>query len=265
MSTNRRPEPSGAQPVIYGLLSRESLITATALVVIIGLAWAWLISASTADGGDMHGMAMPAEPWSLAYLLPAFAMWAIMMVAMMTPSAAPMILLHARIDRADTARSRLLHSFLFIAAYLLVWTAFSGAAVAAQALLIASGLVSAAALSIGDRAIAAVVLVAAAIYELTAAKRLCLEKCQSPLLFVLRFWRPGAAGALRLGIAHGLFCVGCCWTLMLLLFVGGVMNLAWVAFLGLVVLGEKVAPAGWHMHRWMAALLILGAGVFLWA
>ena len=264
MSTNRRPEPSGAQPVIYGLLSRDSLIVATALAVVTVLAWAWLISASMARDGDMDAMAMPVAPWSVAYLLPAFAMWAIMMVAMMMPSAAPMILLHARIDRADSARSRLLHIFLFIAAYLIVWTAFSVAAVEAQALLIASGLVSAAALSIGDRAIAAMVLVVAAIYELTAAKRLCLEKCQSPLLFVLRFWRPGAAGAFRLGIAHGLFCVGCCWALMLLLFVGGVMNLAWIAFLGIVVFGEKVAPAGWQMQRWIAAFLILGAVVFLW-
>ena len=264
MSTSR-PEPSVPQPIIYGLLSRDSLIVAMALVLVTGLAWAWLLSASMDNGGDMQAMAMPVEPWSAAYLLPAFAMWAIMMVAMMTPSAAPMILLHARIDRADSARSRWLHIFLFVAAYLFVWTLFSAVAVAAQAVLIASGLVSAAALTIGDRAIAAMVLGAAAIYELTAAKRLCLEKCQSPLHFVLRFWKPGAAGALRLGIAHGLFCVGCCWALMLLLFVGGVMNLAWVAFLGIVVLGEKVAPAGWQMHRWIAALLILAAVLFLWA
>ena len=264
MSTSR-PEPSVPQPIIYGLLSRDSLIVATALGLGTGLAWAWLLSASMDNGGDMQAMAMPVEPWSAAYLLPAFAMWAIMMVAMMTPSAAPMILLHARIDRADSARSRWLHIFLFVAAYLFVWTLFSAVAVAAQAVLIASGLVSAAALTIGDRAIAAMVLGAAAIYELTAAKRLCLEKCQSPLHFVLRFWKPGAAGALRFGIAHGLFCVGCCWALMLLLFVGGVMNLAWVAFLGIVVLGEKVAPAGWQMHRRIAALLILGAVLFLWA
>lgn len=262
MSTSR-PESSIPRPIIYGLLSRDSLIVATALVLATGLAWGWLLSASMADG--MNAMAMPVEPWSIAYLLPAFTMWAIMMVAMMTPSAAPMILLHARIDRADSARSRLLHTFLFVAAYLLVWTLFAVAAAAAQAVLIASGLVSATALSIGDRPIAAAVLLAAAIYELTVPKRLCLEKCQSPLHFVLRFWKPGAAGALRLGIAHGLFCVGCCWALMLLLFVGGVMNLAWVAFLGIVVLGEKIAPAGWQTQRWIAALLILGAVLFLWA
>ena len=260
MSTNR-PESVVPQPIIYGLLSRESLIVATALVLATGFAWVWLLSASMAEGENMSGMAMPVEPWSIAYLLPAFAMWVIMMVAMMTPSAAPMILLHARIDRADSARSRLLHTFLFLAAYLIVWTLFSAAAVAAQALLIASGLVSATALSIGNRPIAAAVLLAAAIYELTAAKRLCLEKCQSPLHFVLRFWKPGAAGALRLGVAHGLFCVGCCWALMLLLFVGGVMNLAWVAFLGIVVLGEKVLPAGWQTHRWISALMIMGAFV----
>ena len=214
-------------------------------------------------GGEMGGMAMPAEPLSASYLIPAFTMWAIMMVAMMVPSAAPMILLRARIDKAPTGRERNLNSLLFVLAYLLVWAGFSAAAALAQALLVKAGLVSDMALIIGDRGIAAALLLLAAVYELSAAKRLCLDKCQSPILFIMRHHKPGPAGALNLGVTHGLFCVGCCWALMLLLFVGGVMNLAWVAVLAIVVIGEKLAPPSWKAHRFLAAALAAGAAAIL--
>jgi len=170
-----------------------------------------------------------------------------------------MILLHARIERAPTSRQRALRSTLFISAYLVIWVAFAALAALAQALLVQSGLVHEMELAVGNRAVAAGLLVLAAAYELTAAKRLCLDKCQSPLLFIMKYWKPGAGGAIRLGLAHGLFCVGCCWALMLLLFVGGVMNLAWVALLGIVVLGEKLAPPSWRAERWTAGALALGA------
>ena len=207
----------------------------------------------------MGGMAMPAEPLSADYLVPAFAMWAIMMVAMMVPSAAPMILLHARIDRAPTARARAMHSLVFVLAYLVVWAAFSAAAALAQALLVDAGTVSAMTLATGSRTFVAALLLLAAAYELTAAKRLCLDKCQAPMLFILKHRKPGTSGAIRLGLLHGLYCLGCCWALMLLLFVGGVMNLAWVAILGIVVLGEKLSPAHWHAERYVAAALAIGA------
>lgn len=216
-----------------------------------------------AGGTGMDGIGMAQEPLSAAYLVPAFTMWAIMMVAMMAPSAAPMILLHARIDKAPTPRLRTVHTLLFALAYLLVWTGFAAAAALAQALLVRSGVVSDMELTVGTPAIAAALLILAAVYELTAAKRLCLDKCRSPILFIMRYWKPGAAGALRLGIAHGLFCAGCCWALMLLLFVGGVMNLAWVALLGIVVLGEKFAPAPWRAERYVAAALAAGAALVL--
>jgi predicted metal-binding membrane protein len=121
------------------------------------------------------------------------------------------------------------------------------------------------ALSIGDRWLAAILLLAAAAYELTAAKRLCLDKCQAPMLFILKYWKPGAAGAVRLGLVHGLFCLGCCWALMLLLFVGGVMNLAWVAVIGVVVLAEKFAPPRWRAERYMAAGLAVAAAAVAFA
>jgi predicted metal-binding membrane protein len=181
------------------------------------------------------------------------------MVAMMVPSAAPMILLHARIDKAPTARARTAHTILFALAYLLVWALFSAAAALAQAILVHSGIVSAAGLAVGSTKLAAGLLLGGSAYELTATKRVCLDKCQSPLLFMLQRYRAGAAGAFRLGIVHGLYCLGCCWALMLLLFAGGVMNLAWVAVLGILVLGEKLVPASWRAERLVALALFIGA------
>lgn len=204
-------------------------------------------------------MMMPVDPWSGAYLATAFAMWAVMMVAMMIPSATPMILLHGHIDRSGSSNLRLLHSLLFVAAYLAVWTGIAAAIAIAQALLIGVGLLSAQSLTLGDRAIAVALLLLAATYELTPVKARCLEQCQSPSLFLPRYWKPGAAGAFGLGVRHGLYCVACCWALMLLLFVGGVMNLAWVALLGGLAAVEKMAPPRWSLHRWIAGLLMIGA------
>ena len=248
-------------------LSRPVLISAVAVAAAAALAWAWLFAWQMPMGEPMPGMpgmTMPPEPWSARYLLPAFAMWALMMVAMMLPSAAPMILLHARIDRGSPAQ-RARDQALFVLCYLLVWAAFSAFAAAAQAALIGSGALAAAGLALGDRVLAAGLLLAAAGWQLTPAKAACLEQCQSPIQFVLRYWRPGAAGAVRLGLIHGVFCLGCCWGLMLLLFVGGVMNLAWVALLATVVLVEKLTPPAWHISRWLAVALAAGAGAVLLA
>lgn len=254
MSSTEAAAGAGAPAALQRLLSRDSLIVAGALAAAAALAWAWLAA------WPMTGMM--AEPWSAAYLLPAFLMWALMMVAMMLPSAAPMILLHARIERGPPGR-RLLATALFAFSYLAVWTLFSAAAAAAQALLVDLGLVSAMTLTLGHRTAAAALLVAAAAWQLTAAKRLCLDRCRSPLAFILRYRRPGATGALRLGLAHGLFCLGCCWTLMLLLFVGGVMDLAWIAALAALVLAEKYAPPGWQLSRIIAAGLFVAAAALV--
>lgn len=225
------------------------------------LAWTWLLAWQMPAGEPMAGMPdmmMAPEPWTTAYLLSAFAMWALMMVAMMLPSASPMILLHARIDRG-TAAERTRDSLLFAAAYLAVWTGFSALAALSQAMLIGGGLVSAAGLALSSKALAGALLIAAALWQLSPAKAACLEQCQSPVQFVMRYWQPGAAGAVRLGLRHGLFCLGCCWSLMLLLFVGGVMNLAWVALLAALVFAEKLAPPAWRIGRWLAAALAASA------
>jgi predicted metal-binding membrane protein len=253
------PDGAATAPQVRPLFSREILIVFAALALAALLAWGWLLRSAS---GDMVAMVTP-QAMSIAYLLAAFAMWAIMMVAMMVPSAAPMFLLHARIDRTATAAGRRLNSLLVVSAYVLVWSGFSAVAAFAQALLVRSGAVSAASLALGSRTVAAALLLVAAAYELTAAKSLCLDRCQAPMLFVLNHWKPGAAGAFRLGLLHGLYCLGCCWALMLLLFVGGIMNLAWVALLGIMVLGEKLAPPAWHINLFAALALIVGAMQFV--
>ncbi|HET7678953.1 MAG TPA: DUF2182 domain-containing protein [Xanthobacteraceae bacterium] len=242
-SVRPRSRTSGANLIVLGALAGAAV-----------LAWAGLYSIPMAG--------MTPDPLSASYLIAAFLMWSIMMIAMMVPSATPMILLHACIDKAPSANLRTAHTLLFALGYLMIWAGFSAFAALAQALLVRTGALSTMNISFGSRAAAGAVLILAAVYELTAAKRLCLDKCQSPLLFMLRHYRPGAAGAVRLGLVHGLFCLGCCWALMLLLFVGGVMNLAWVAVLGLVVVGEKLAPRRFHAERFIAATLaISGIGL----
>jgi predicted metal-binding membrane protein len=185
-------------------------------------------------------------------------MWALMMVAMMLPSAAPMVLLHARLDRGSEAQ-RARDSALFMLCYIGAWAAFSALAAVAQAALVEAGALSAATLALGNGWLVAALLLLAAGWQLTAAKQACLDNCRSPIQFVMRHWKPGPAGAVRLGLRHGLYCLGCCWSLMLLLFVGGVMNLAWVALLAAVVFAEKLGPPRWRLDRWLAAALAAGA------
>lgn len=247
------------------LLSRHGAIAGTALLITVALSWRWLVSHGSSmlpmDGSGMGAMTI--EPWSADYVGSAFLMWAIMMVAMMLPSAAPMILLHARINRAPTSGQRLVHSSLFALAYLLVWTAFSGAAALGQALLLDMGAVSSASLAIGDHALAAAVLAAAALYQFSNVKIACLDHCRSPIHFIMHFGSPGIAGTLKLGLVHGLFCMGCCWVLMMLLFVAGVMNLGWVAAIAAVIFLEKVAPREWPVSSAIGLALLAGAAGLL--
>lgn len=242
----------GAQPELK--LDPETLVIGSALAVACGLAWWWLAR----RGGDGMDMAMASPPyvWTSVYLVPTFAMWAVMMVAMMLPSAAPMILLFARVPRSGRA----LHVILFAGSYLAVWALFSLAASFAQALMIASGAVKAATLAIGNAALAGGLLIGAGVYQLSPLKEACLDACRSPLSFIMRLSRPGLVGTIRLGLAHGAYCLGCCWALMLLLFVGGVMNIAWIAAIALLVLAEKAAPIS--LRRFLSPLLVV-AGALL--
>jgi predicted metal-binding membrane protein len=186
-------------------------------------------------------------------------MWGAMMVAMMTPSAAPAILLYARVHRHAAAQDHargLAPSGVFAAGYLLVWLVFSVGAAVAQWALQEAGLVSSGMLSSQSRWLSGGLLIAAGLYQLSPLQTVCLTHCRSPAEFLSRQWRPGRLGALGLGVQHGAYCVGCCWALMLLLFVGGVMNLAWIAGLTLVVLAQKLLPGGLWIGRAGGAALI---------
>jgi len=257
----KHDRPLGTAPVgatsnpgtVARLVSHPALIAAC-LAAAAGLAWLWLLRQP--DSGAMPGMAP--DPWSLAYLASAFTMWLLMMVAMMLPSAAPMILFYARFASRSGMAGSAAATVLFALTYVAVWAVFSLLAVLLQASLVASGLVSAMELAFGDRRLAGGVLLLAGLYQLSPLKQTCLVACRSPVDFLMRLWRPGTIGALRLGAVHGVHCLGCCWALMLLLFVGGVMSLAWIGGLALLILAEKTAPAALHLRYVLGAALTLG-------
>ena len=208
-------------------------------------------------------MVMPSMThWHAAELAALVAMWATMMVAMMLPSAAPVILLFAGTMRRRSARREpAVPTAVFLLGYLLVWTGFSVLAGSAEWALHGAALVSPATMR-AVPPLAGVLLVAAGVFQWTPLKRACLAHCRSPLHFLSTGWREGASGALAMGMRHGLYCVGCCWLVMGLLFVAGVMNLAWVAVLAAFVLVEKVAPAGDAVGR-AAGVLLVGWGGWL--
>ena len=190
-------------------------------------------------------------------------MWFVMMLGMMIPSAAPMLMLYAHVQRRRSGVSPLVRTALFGSGYALVWGAFSLAAAALQQGLAQAALVTPG-LTLASTAIGGAVLIAAGAYELTPFKQVCLAHCRGPVAFIASHWRPGSFGAIRMGLAHGLFCLGCCWALMLLLFVGGVMNLLWIAALAGLVLVQKLLPGG-KVLTWLTAAVLIGAGgVLLW-
>jgi predicted metal-binding membrane protein len=197
-------------------------------------------------GSGMAGMAMGGDAPAAApaaRVAVAFSMWWVMMVAMMLPAAAPVILLYAKAVSSRGAEDKPA-TRSFLAGYLAVWGAFSLLAAALQAGLERLALLAPMTMGSGGRWFSAAVLVAAGLYQLSPLKEACLSRCRNPAVFLTRHYRPGRAGAFRLGLLHGAYCVGCCWLLMALLFVGGVMNLAWIALLTLLVAAEKLLPGG---------------------
>ena len=180
-------------------------------------------------------------------------MWWVMMVAMMIPAASPTILLYAHVHRHSNGPESAPPTAAFLAGYLACWLGFA---------LIAAGLqiwlIPPMSMAFASRSAAAGLLIAAGFYQLSPLKDACLSRCRSPALFLSRHYRPGPSGAFRVGVLHGAYCVGCCWLLMALLFVGGVMNLVWIAGLTLLVAGEKLLPGG----LWLAR--IAGIAMIVW-
>src|SRR5918998_2214606 len=243
------------------VLRRDRIVVLSGLALITALAWAYVSSlASDMQNVEMTPeMAMPQmqEAWGATDFALTFVMWAVMMVAMMTPSAAPMILMFAGVNRRRQKQQvPYVLTSVFLLGYLAVWAAFSVLATAAQWGLHAVSLLSPMMVSTSP-VLGGILLFTAGVYQWTPLKHACLSKCRSPLGFVLNEWREGRWGALLMGLKHGGYCTGCCWSLMTLLFVAGVMNLLWVAAIAGFVLLEKVAPAG---DRWgrVAGVLFIG-------
>jgi predicted metal-binding membrane protein len=237
----------------------EHAIVIGALALITLIAWLYLERMPMSEG-DLGGIAarlarpMPAP---VIELWLTFMMWAVMMVAMMMPSASPMVLMYARIARGRGGSWASVASFA--AGYVAVWTIFSAIATVGQI-----GLQRAAMLSSAARVspfAGGVILIAAGIYQMTPLKKACLGQCRSPIAFFMTRWRERAIGAFAMGIEHGGMCLGCCWMLMAILFVAGVMNLAWVAAISVLVAIEKIAPRGPMIARIAGAALMVGGGV----
>jgi predicted metal-binding membrane protein len=251
---------------------RKSPYPGDKVFVIVGLAgvlvcaWAYLIPASLDMYGRMDGVAawMMETTWEPRYVLLIFLMWAAMMVAMMLPSALPTILIFHRAAQNDPeVRSSSGRMFAFAAGYMLAWSGFCIAATLLQWGLAEAALLSPMMVSISPW-LGGAILIVAGVYQWTPFKYACLRNCRSPLAFLVEHWQPGMLGALRLGLRHGLTCVGCCWALMLLLFVGGVMNLLWIGAITAFVLMEKLAPSGVQGGRLSGvALLFAGAWVLM--
>jgi predicted metal-binding membrane protein len=256
------------------LSSRDRMAIVFSLAGMTALAWVYLLvlagsmSSMGAGDSDMTRTVMAPRPWEMVDGLFMFLMWAIMMVGMMLPSAAPMTLLYAgMVRKAERQGTPMAPIAAFVSGYLAMWCLFS-----VGATLVQWGLHEAAMLSpmmmAKSQVLGAVLLIVAGVYQLTPWKTVCLDHCRSPANFIAEHWRPGASGAFRLGLHHGAFCLGCCWALMGLLFVGGVMNLLWIAAIAIFVFVEKVLPVrSWNVRvGWFAGigLIVLGLGLLVW-
>lgn len=238
-------KPPAARPP--ALPRRDRVAILAALGGVTAIAWTYLVVLA-ADMEDMAGMAdgsaMAVHAWTRLDFALMFAMWAVMMVGMMVPSAAPMTLLYGAVARkAASQGAPVAPTAAFVAGYVAMWTAFSAGATLAQWALQRGALLSPAMVTTSPF-LGASLLGAAGVWQLTPWKEACLRHCRAPARFMAEHWRPGTAGAFRMGLVHGAWCLGCCWALMGLLFFGGVMNLLWIAAITAFVLGEKVLPFG---------------------
>ena len=243
---------------------RDRWLVLGSLLLVAGACWAWIVPMARDMYGDMTGpsawmMSSSSTPAHVALL---FAMWTAMMVGMMLPSAAPTLLVYGMVARrGDDAADAPLRVHIFAGGYLVAWTAFSAVATLTQRAFTAADVLSP---MMEARAplVSGAMLIAAGLYQLTPIKRACLQACQSPAAFLVKYWRAGRAGAFRIGLRHGWYCLGCCWALMLLLFAGGVMNLTVIAGLTVFLLVEKLMPPALQGGRFSGVVLVV-AGLYM--
>jgi predicted metal-binding membrane protein len=262
MPTHPQAQPSDGPP---SLRRRDRIAILSALAATTVIAWAYLVKLAlgmVAMGEMALPEAMQIRPWLPRDFGLMFLMWAVMMVGMMLPTVTPTVLVYAAVARKARGQgATAAPTAAFVWGYVTVWTVFSLVATATQWALDQAALLSPMMVS-SSPWLGALLLVAAGVYQLTPAKQACLRHCRMPAHFIAEHWRPGIAGALRMGAIHGTFCLGCCWALMGLLFFGGVMNLLWIAAITLFVLAEKVVPIARGSARWAGVAMILaGAGL----
>lgn len=265
---------------LESVLRRDRLLTGLALAVVVAIAWAYflwfasLMGPPEAPGMDMRmpmdmpgmdTMASPAlAPWAVVDVAFVATMWIAMMIGMMTPSVAPMILLYARVGRkAEADGNPIASSAWFAGGYLAAWVGFALLATGAQVALEQAALLNPMTATT-SRVLGGIVLIVAGVYQWTPLKDACLGQCRAPLAFIQQHggFRRDIAGSLSLGFRHGLYCVGCCWALMALLFVGGVMNPLWIAGIVALVLVEKLVPVARWIPR-VAGVALVAAGVWV--
>src|SRR3954451_20685451 len=246
---------------------RDRTVILLALLGLTAIAWLYLLTVGQGMSGmtspSMPGMAMSmAAAWTPTAFALTLAMWWVMMLGMMVPSATPMVLTFATLNRSKHRRGQdFVPTSIFLLGYLIAWGLFSVVATLAQWALDRVALLSPT-LSATNPVLGGTLVVLAGLYQFTPLKQACLRKCRSPFAFVLNHWRDGWLGALRMGMEHGAYCLGCCWMLMALLFVVGVMNLLWVAGLAALVFAEKLLPGGSWIGRFSGGVM-LGLGVLL--
>ena len=271
-------------------LKQDRAVVVSALVAVIAVSWLYVFtgagmemsafdmsSLSMASGqsgqmemsggmsGAMQAMATPVD-WTIGYAVLMFCMWWVMMIAMMLPSAAPMILLHAVVGRKSKTwqGGTPWCTAAFTAGYLAAWAFFSATAAGLQWGLEGAGLLSPM-MNSSSALFAAAILLFAGLYQLTPIKQACLKHCRGPIQFLARHWRPGAGGAFLMGIHHGAYCLGCCWGLMAILFFGGIMNLYWIIGLAMIVLLEKLMPVGPRLSVVTGGLFLAWGVYFLYS
>ncbi len=246
---------------IESLLKRDRAVIIAGVVAVAAIAWGYILylAQSNADIGNSMGMAAGIiRSWNGVDFALMFVMWAVMMVAMMVPSAAPMILLFATVNRRRREESRpFVSTGVFLSGYLVVWSLFALGATLGnwglhQASLLTSMMGGSSSGYLGGG-----LLLVAGVFQWSRLKYVCLTHCRSPLSFLMNDWREGTAGAFKMGLQHGRYCLGCCWVLMALLFVLGVMNLVWIAALAAFVLAEKAVPQGQKVSRATGLVLVV--------
>lgn len=258
---------ASARALVRKLPRRDSIAIVGGLAGVTLLSWIYLLlELARMDGAMAGGAMMQLRPWAPVDFALMFAMWAVMMVGMMVPSATPMVLVYAAVARKASSQGELLApTVVFVAGYVVMWTLFSAGATLLQWGLERAALLSPTMVSTSPL-LGGALLVAAGLYQMTPMKDACLKHCRSPVYFISDNWRPGVGGAFRMGWLHGAYCLGCCWLLMGILFFGGVMNLLWIAAITIFVLLEKLLPAGRAGGRIAGgALMALGMAVWIQA